>query len=221
MTLNHYEHKLPMTEVLKGVAGFFGVRLGEQPRYEIKERIGDVEIRQYEPFAMVSTRVEGEYETASKIGFYRLADYIFGKNTESKILAMTAPVFLEREPIVTEDEDFSKTLAVYHDRRRKGWIISFVLPLSFTHSTAPRPIDDHIVITESEPGLVAVLGYSGVSTWDKVEDKVNEMTACLTHHEKYDLMSEPRYAQYDAPIALPFVRKNEIFIGVAPKFIWH
>lgn len=219
MAVEHHE-KVPVSEVLKNVVGFFGLRLNEQPRYVVKERIGDVEIREYKPYAVATTKVEGTYETAMPIAYQRLADYIFGKNTENKQLSMTTPVFQEKEAMVSEESDFSKT-TVFHERHGSGWMMSFILPSKYTRSTAPRPIDDHIVIEESMPGLVAVLSYSGDNTWDRVEDKINELNSWLLHHEKFDVMSEPRVAQYDAPNVLSFLKKNEIHVSVAPKFTRH
>jgi len=210
----------PVSEMIKGFAGFFGVRLNEEPHYTVKERFGDVEIREYKPYAIATTKVEGSHDQAISTAFLRLADYIFGRNTENKQIAMTAPVFQEKEAPVSEDIDFSKP-TMFHERHGSGWLMSFILPSKFTPSTAPRPIDDHIVIEESSPGLVAVLSYSGDNTWERAEQKINELQGWLIHHDQFDAMSEPRSAQYDAPTAISFIKKNEIHISVAPKYERH
>jgi DNA gyrase inhibitor GyrI len=219
MAVENHERP-PVSEVLKNVVGIFGLRLNEEPRYEVKERIGDVEIREYKPYAIATTKVEGDHDEASRIAFQRLADYIFGKNAENKQLSMTAPVFQEKEAQVSEDYDFSKP-TFFHERHGSGWLMSFVLPSKYTRSTAPRPLDDHITIEENIPGLVAVLSYSGDNTLERAEEKMAELSKWLLHHDKFDAMSEPRTAQYDAPNAISFLKKNEIHVSVAPKFARH
>ena len=223
MPTNHHDNKTPVTEVLKGLAGLFGVHLGEQPGYEIKERIGEVEIREYRPHMLAVIKTEGDRESASEEAFRQLTAYFHGANTENKQLPLTAPVFQEREPRVSDDDDFSalSSPSPYAQRRPKAWLTSFVLPLRYTRSTAPWPIDDHIVIAENSPGLVAVLSYSGSDSWDHAESKIAEIEHSILHNGKYDMMSEPRVAMYDNSSAVSFLRRHEIQISVAPKYSRH
>ena len=66
--------KLPFTEILKSVPGFFGIRLEEQPKYEVIETIDeDVEIREYQPALLARLTIEGEHDKAVDEAFDRLA----------------------------------------------------------------------------------------------------------------------------------------------------
>ena len=69
----------------------------EEPKFETVQREAKFEVRQYAPFIVAETWVEGDMDTASNRGFKRIADFIFGNNTtaqgaQSAKVAMTVPV---------------------------------------------------------------------------------------------------------------------------------
>jgi hypothetical protein len=88
--------KIPFTELLKSVPGFFGIRLEEEPKYDVIETLGDVEVRRYAPALIARLTVPGRFEEAVDQAFDRLARYIFGENSGEVKLAMTVPV--EQKP---------------------------------------------------------------------------------------------------------------------------
>ena len=64
----------------------------EQPEYKVAQSCGNIEIRDYAPMIVAEAEVTGERREAIGKGFRLIADYIFGNNTASKKVAMTAPV---------------------------------------------------------------------------------------------------------------------------------
>lgn len=52
----------------------------EEPEYTILEKEGDLELRQYKPFIVAETLIEGEFSNVGNIGFRRLYGYISGDN---------------------------------------------------------------------------------------------------------------------------------------------
>src|SRR3954452_3670715 len=64
----------------------------EQPKYTVAESHGDIEIRHYAPMIVAETEMAGTREVAIREGFRTIADYIFGNNTVSREIEMTAPV---------------------------------------------------------------------------------------------------------------------------------
>ena len=55
----------------------------EEPKYELIEKSGKLELRQYQPMLIAEVLVDGNMDQASGIGFRLIADYIFGNNKTS------------------------------------------------------------------------------------------------------------------------------------------
>ncbi len=64
----------------------------EKPAYKVLAEYPDFEVRDYAPYVVAETEVEGDLTSAGGEAFSRLAGFIFGKNRSAKKLAMTAPV---------------------------------------------------------------------------------------------------------------------------------
>ena len=56
----------------------------EEPQYKQVVKDGRFEIRTYQPVHIAQTTVQGSFTPALKIGFRRIANYIFGGNVEGK-----------------------------------------------------------------------------------------------------------------------------------------
>lgn len=74
---------------------FNNVMATEEPEYQVLERNGDFELRQYKPYIVAETLVEGDFQDVGNEGFRRLFDYISGKNLKKQSIPMTAPVTQE------------------------------------------------------------------------------------------------------------------------------
>lgn len=83
--------------VAAGIAQNEAVSKVEQPKYDVIENYGAIEIRQYEPTVVAEVEIAGDQKEALETGFRVLAGYIFGKNQSNQTystqkIAMTAPV---------------------------------------------------------------------------------------------------------------------------------
>ncbi len=201
--------EIPLSEKLKGIPGIFGIRLGEGPLYEVVESHGQMEIRKYRPFILASITINGSFEEARKEAFLCLANYIFGKNKDKKLLKMTTPVLQEET-----NDILPMTSPVLQEPTHNGWTLSFILPLKYTLATAPTPKDKRIHLHKNPERLVATLRYSGVNDQEKIRKYSAELIQWLSRKYIYSPSGEIQSAQYDGPATIPFLRKNEIHIEV-------
>jgi hypothetical protein len=58
----------------------------EQPKYDVLESHGAIEIRQYDPTVVAEVEIAGDQKEALETGFRVLAGYIFGKNQSNQTL---------------------------------------------------------------------------------------------------------------------------------------
>ena len=102
----------------------------ESPSYVVVERIGPVEIRDYDGYLAAETDVDGSLEQAGNAGFRTLARFIFGANQvspgQSTKIAMTSPV----------------TQVPADDRFR----VRFMMPTQYTADSLPVPDDPRVEI---------------------------------------------------------------------------
>ena len=96
---------------LESAAGMFGIRLYEEPRYDVVERLpGQVEIRRYAPRLAVEAVVRQSGETGRNEAFRLLFAYIAGANRTAAAsagrAAMTMPV------AVNDNERIAMTVPV-------------------------------------------------------------------------------------------------------------
>nr|QIV52828.1 SOUL heme-binding protein [uncultured bacterium] len=186
----------------------FGIRTTEEPSYNVRLGRGKIEIREYGAVLLATTRVSSDYEESTSVGFRRLADYIFGKNTREKSIKMTAPVVREEE-----SEKISMTAPVLQETSAGKWTISFVLPANYTLESLPAPLDERITIAEIPAKKVATIRFSGFLDEENYRKKAEELETWLTG-KGYTMLSEPRFAAYDPPWTLPFLRRNEVLIDI-------
>lgn len=202
------------TLAIESVAGFFGVRLYEEPRYAVESRLADVEVRRYEPRLAAEVEIAGATpDEESERAFGALFEYIAGANAGSaggERIAMTAPVEVAREP-----EKIAMTVPVEKTRSGAGTRMRFFLPARFTRGTAPAPKDPRVRIVELPPETLAVLRYSGAASDDEIARRRDELLRAL-EDSRWRPDGEPVSLFYDAPFTLPFVRRNEVAVPVSP-----
>ena len=142
-----------------------------------------------------STIVRSDYSDAASTGFRRIASYIFGANSASMSIEMTAPV-LTNTP---DPED------IYE--------IQFVMPSEHSMEDLPQPNSQNVTLKKVNLGRTAVLRFGGWATEErasKYKDKLSDLLAANGYTPKWTFM----VAQYNSPWAIPPFRKNEIIVRV-------
>jgi hypothetical protein len=87
---------LLITTVFLQGCSVFGIRTVEILNYQVLEKDGKFEMRQYEDYWVVQTKIDGEYRRSSDEGFRLLFNYISGGNKQQQKIAMTGPVIQKK-----------------------------------------------------------------------------------------------------------------------------
>jgi len=180
----------------------------EEPKYTVIEQTEDFELRQYEPFIVAETLVEGDFSDVGNEGFRRLAGYIFGKNRKKVSIDMTAPV--NQEP---DSEKIAMTAPVNQEAEFEKWRITFTMPTEYTLETLPAPLDDRVTLRREPGRLIAAIRYSGTWSRDRYEIKEGRLKS-FVNERGLEAVGEPIFARYNSPFALWFLRRNEVLIPV-------
>jgi hypothetical protein len=192
---------IPFSEHLKSLPEIFGIRLNEEPDYEPLLNDGAVELRRYPAMRLATVKLSGlELDEFRQAAFGTLARYIFGGNARGTVIPMTSPV------LISECGHRGRT------KRFEGreWSMSFVLPSKYTERAPPLPKNPLVKLEKIPAFEAAALTYSGNNTIDKIEAHASELVKWLKDHPGLKANGAFLLAQYDAPFALPFFKRNEI-----------
>jgi hypothetical protein len=199
----------PLKDMLASIPGVFGIRLEEEPRYEVVETIGDVEIRRYAPARLAQVTVSGSHEQAINEGFTRLAGYIYGANQANEIMAMTSPVYQEatrgEHPMVSP---ISQRVG------GDGWTIAFFLSNDLEAPPEPLPNDSSITLVEQPTMLLGSVRYSGNNDGRRREEAKQILIDTLAAQSRWRMIDQVSWAQYDQPFAIPFLKRNEAHVAL-------
>ena len=204
--------QLTLTTLLIGLLWTGTLMATEEPKFESLRLEDNIEIRRYVPVIVAETFVDGDMDSATRRGFQRIADYIFGNNER---IAMTVPVVAEPQdkaekiamtvPVSIEPQEAAATRMVGAQR----WRIHFVMPSQYTLATLPKPLNPAIGLREIPARTYAVLTYSGSNTASTVQERTDQLLAWL-QAQGIAPIGQPQLARYNPPWTLPFLRRNEI-----------
>ena len=165
----------------------------EIQKYKVAKTYKGFELRDYAPFITVSTLEPGNMSSAGNQAFRKLVGYIFGGNSESKSIAMTAPVTEKPVP--------------------GGFEVSFVMPADMKMPEMPRPQRENLKITEHDATRIAAIRFTGtigMASFETNEKKLKE----LLDSEGIQYDPTPIYARYNAPTTPFFLRRNEVLLSL-------
>ena len=169
----------------------------ESPTYRVEERIGEIELRRYEPYLVAETLVQESLERAGNGGFRLLAGYIFGGNEtaggESTRISMTTPVI--------------------QDRVGDEYRVRFMMPSEYTGDSLPTPKDSRVTISEVGPQRLAAIRYRGRWSRSGYEQHLQKLSEGL-ERAGHTAVGEPIWARYDPPWTPWFLRRNEVLIAI-------
>ena len=204
--------QLTLTTLLIGLLWTGTLMATEEPKFESLRLEDNIEIRRYVPVIVAETLVDGDMDSATRRGFQRIADYIFGNNER---IAMTVPVVAEPQdkaekiamtvPVSIEPQEAAATRMAGAQR----WRIHFVMPSQYTLATLPKPLNPAIGLREIPARTYAVLTYSGSNTASTVQERTDQLLAWL-QAQGIAPIGQPQLARYNPPWTLPFLRRNEI-----------
>ena len=181
---------LALGVAMAGEAGAEASHKGhEMPPYSVDWAEGAREIRSYGPHLLAEVKVAGGRQAAIQTGFSRLAGYIFGGNATGEKIAMTVPVAQTPEG--------------------ETWVISFMMPARYTVETLPAPRNDAIRFVEAGPSRQLVERFSGLPGTAGLAERA-EALRVWAESEGLTILAGPHYYFYDAPMTLPWKRRNEV-----------
>ncbi len=184
----------------------------EIPNYEVLETDGKMELRRYPPMIIAEVTVEGARDVAVGDGFRLLADYIFGNNKMAGEIAMTAPVQQEKGAKI------AMTLPVEQQAAGESWVdgvwkVSFIMPSEYKMDTLPNPNDNRVTLTEVPAKQFIAMRFSGTSSNENIKTHEEKLLAYIKENN-LSITGQAKYAFYNPPWTLPFMRRNEVMFEV-------
>lgn len=187
----------------------------EEPIFVLESKAAHYEIRKYAATLVAETQIDAKFDEAGNKAFRILANYIFGDNKSKTKIAMTAPVTQQSEQTVSEK--IAMTAPVNQIKNENGFLIQFTMPEKFTMATLPVPNDPRVKIREIPARRVAVYKYSGGWSESRYKTKLANLRAEL-QKDGLQTVGEPVFARYNPPFQLWFLRRNEIWLNLAPQY---
>jgi hypothetical protein len=160
--------------------------------YTVLQKEEPYELRHYERLVLVTTPYEDIEEQRNP--FMRLFDYISGANDGTQEIAMTAPVFMDRQGNTSET-------------------MSFVLPESFSLESAPEPENSAVKLEELKNYTVATVTFNGLLGTENIEEH-NELLNQWIAKMELETIGPAKVAGYNPPYTIPWMRRNEVLIPV-------
>ncbi|MCC7030373.1 MAG: heme-binding protein [Chitinophagaceae bacterium] len=165
----------------------------ETQLYQLIQAEKDFEIRFYPSSTMaVITSSAKTYRELGKVGFAKLAAYIFGGNKDKMQIAMTSPVHM----------DIGDGLSS----------MSFAMPAKYNRSNLPVPDNADVRIVSSPDEFVAAITFDGFPSQEVIEKQTALLKNAL--NERHLSFYGPfRFLGYNPPYQLAG-RRNEIIVAL-------
>ena len=180
----------------------------EKAKYQVIEKEGKFEIRQYQPQIVAETVVDADFDEAGNMAFRRLFNYISGENRKKESIAMTAPVNQK-----SSSEKIAMTAPVNQQQSEGNYIVSFLMPSKYTMETLPEPLDSSVRLRQIPARKVSVIRYSGSWSRKKYEAK-KALLEEFIKNKGLKITGQDIFARYDPPFQIPFLRRNEVLFEV-------
>ena len=183
----------------------------EKPDYKVVQSEQNIEIMQYKPMIFAEVEIDGNRKDAIRDVFRLLADYIFGNNTVAQNISMTAPVQQK------ENQKIATTTPVQQQLEGKSWQISFVMPSKYSMDSLPVPNNNRVRLKEILTKKFVVIEFSGTNSNENLSENENRLMNYVQDNQ-IKIIGSPKYAYYNAPWTLPFLRRNEVMIEINKQF---
>lgn len=164
-----------------------------QPEYELIEKDGKIEIREYSKYVIAKTSIKQIEMNQNNNMFRTLASYIFGSNSKNQSIPMTAPVITQ---ITNTNYD----------------MIFFMLDAQKPEDL-PTPNDQRISLEQMEIGKTISISFGMWATEKRIQNYKEKLDKYI-NQKKIQVQSPLMVAQYNSPWALPPFRKNELLYTI-------
>lgn len=174
--------------------------------YKVAEKWGNkIELRTYPPLVLAEVRMNKPFKESGNEAFKLLFNYISGENTGTTEIAMTAPVVQTKQSL-----EIKMTSPVLQSQPSNGtWVMSFILPITYTIDSAPKPKNSMVKLRQTKPHETAAIKFSG--SWSKKHfDKMTKKLATRLDERGIAYNPTPIVARYNPPFTPPFLRRNEV-----------
>jgi hypothetical protein len=180
----------------------------EEAEYRVLQQDGMFELREYAPSIVAETVVQGDFDDAGSRAFRKLFRYIDGNNVAQQEIAMTAPV--SQGPA---SEKIAMTSPVGQQASDGGWVVSFMMPSSYSMDTIPQPSDPAVQLRAVPAHRAAAIRYSGFWSEARYREHLQQLRSWIGQ-QGLEAIGDPVWARYDPPFKPWFMRRNEILIPV-------
>lgn len=183
-----------------------------EPPFQVVETFQNIEIRSYPPMTAAEIEIEGDRNAAIQQGFRALAGYIFGGNTKSEKIEMTAPVTQQ------SGEKIAMTAPVTQQQIPGNgiiWRVRFIMPEGSTLASLPKPNDSRVKLVEIPQQRVAAIRFSGWWSSDNLAEHRDQLLKFVADKNLKTTAETPTFAFYSPPTTLPFWRRNEVMVQLA------
>ena len=170
----------------------FGHSNVKTPDYQVVQKDGDFEIRQYPQLTLVLSQVSGSEAQARRTNFKRLFDYIQGKNTTQQKYEMTAPVLMQSVP-------------------SGGYQMAFVLPQGVSQPPASTGLTTQVL----RDARFAAYRFSGKLTPERSEDAHKQVLAWLAQQQITAPQQTFYSAGYNAPWTINAFKTNDVLVPLS------
>ena len=177
----------------------------EQQPYRVVAQHPGFELRRYPAHLVAEVRVEGGFEQAALDAFGPLGAYVGGANRSRQPIAPGAgpETIAMTIPFVQEEGD-----------RPEHWLAWLVMPGGFTPETLPEPVDPRVHIRAVPQQLAAAVRFSGRGTAKVFDRRAIALGRAVTAAGLRPI-GAVRYARFDPPRRLWFLRRNEVVLPIA------
>ena len=173
----------------------------EEPAYEVVREADGYELREYAPYLVAETTVDGGFDETGTAAFERLAGYIFGNNRRRDRMA------------AGPDDSVRMKMTVPVTRQQNGrtTVYRFVMERAYDMDSLPVPNDRRVTLRRVPGGTVAALRYRGRITAKRFAGQAARLRAAL-ERDGFEPAGEAVSAVYNGPFTPPFLRRNEVLI---------
>lgn len=160
--------------------------------YKVVNDFGDVQVRQYEQANFIYATMDAKsYKESSGNGFRTLAGYIFGGNDAGQKIAMTSPVEMEMDSLIT---------------------MKFMVPAEYDLNELPKPTNAAVKFKTEKERTMAAVTFGGFANDGKIAQHKEQLFKRLAE-EGISHTGQWSFMGYDPPFKL-LGRRNEVVVEI-------